>query len=73
MAAPMKPASSPITVKMKSLSLTGTKLPWVCGPWKSPRPHSPPPPMAMRACVALYAAVLAASSGLTKEVRRAIW
>ncbi|CAB4755740.1 unannotated protein [freshwater metagenome] len=47
--APMKPSSSPTTVKMKSLSLTGTKLPWVCGPSKSPYPVIPPPPMAIRA------------------------
>ena len=49
-AAPMKPSSSPATVKMKSVCCSGMNLPLVCVPWNSPEPLNPPDPIAMRAC-----------------------
>src|ERR1039458_1472387 len=35
---PAKPSSSPATAKMKSVCCSGTKLPAISWPWKSPRP-----------------------------------
>ncbi len=47
---PTKPSSSPATENTKSVWLNGTKPPWVWLPWPSPRPSSPPAPIAIRAC-----------------------
>ena len=49
-AAPTNPSSSPATVKMKSVCCSGTNWPWVCAPWNSPCPSTPPEPIAICAC-----------------------
>jgi len=40
--------SSPTVQKIKSVLCSGTKLYFVCVPWRNPLPQNPPEPMAMR-------------------------
>ena len=53
-AQPTKPSSSPATLKMKSVCWLGTKFAVTSEPWNRPLPNSPPEPIVILACAALY-------------------
>ena len=44
---PINPHSSPIVQKIKSVLCSGTKLNFVCVPFKNPLPNKPPEPIAI--------------------------
>ncbi len=68
--APIRPSSSPITAKMKSVSGSGRKKSF-CRLAPSPRPSSPPLPSAISECINWYPAPSRCCAGSRNASTRA--